>query len=207
MSNGLDHVFQLESYLFRRKMFKIFGGAFHVKDSSGETVMYSTQKAFKLREDMSIWASERKERELLKIRTPQILDWGATYFVTDSTTGEEVGAIARKGLKSVVRDEWKFLSAEQEEIGTLTESGWARAIISRLIKLVPQKYVIRSSDGREISTVKQHFNIFILKYTMDIHEPYPPIDRRLMIAMGILLCAIEGRQGEGGSYGSYGGDI
>jgi uncharacterized protein YxjI len=207
MSNGLDHVFQLESYLFRRKLLKAFGGAFHVKDDSGETVMYSTQKAFKLREDMSVWASEKQERELLRISTPHVLDWGATYYVVDVTTGEEVGAIARKGLKSVVRDEWIFLSGEQEEIGMLTESGWARALVSRFLRFVPQKYVIRAGDGREISTVKQHFNPFILKYTMDIQDPYPPIDRRLLIAMGILLCAIEGRQGQGGSYGSYGGDI
>ena len=207
MSGGFDAVFQLSEYLFRRKVFKLVGGAFHIMDASGNTVMYSTQKAFRLREDMTIWADEDQSRELLTIKTPQILDFGATYMVMDATTGEDVGAIARKGLKSVVKDEWMFISAENLQIGTLTESGWARAIISRLINLVPQNYSITSEDGREVAVINQHFNPFVLKYTMSILEPNPPIDRRLLISMGILLCAIEGRQGGGGTVGTYGGNV
>jgi len=38
-------------YLFRRKVFKIFGGAFHVYDSNQRLLFYSKQKAFKLKED------------------------------------------------------------------------------------------------------------------------------------------------------------
>ncbi len=207
MTGRIDPVFQLSEYLFRRKVFKLVGGAFHIRDASGNTVMYSTQKAFKLREDMTIWADETQSRALLTIKTPQILDFGATYMISDATTGEDVGAIARKGLKSVVRDEWKFISTDNLQIGILTESGWARAIISRLINMVPQKYLIASEDGREVAVINQHFNPFVLKYTMSILEPDPPIDRRLLISMGILLCAIEGRQGGGGTVGAYGGNV
>ncbi|MFO7950853.1 MAG: hypothetical protein R6U36_10895 [Candidatus Fermentibacteraceae bacterium] len=207
MQSGLDPVYQRSFYLFRRKVFKLFGGAFHVKDEQGNTVMYSRQKAFKLREDMTVWADENQSRELLKIKTPQILDFGATYFVTDSTSGEEVGGLARKWGKSMIRDTWHLLAPDQQQVGILQEKSLAGALLSRFIKVVPQKYVIQTMEGARVVSIKQHFNPFVLKYTMTIDDPMPPIDRRLLIAMGILLCAIEGRQGRGGSYGGYGGNV
>ena len=96
-------------YLFRKKVFKLFGGAFHVYDADENVVLYSEQKAFKLREDFRIYCDEMMSEELLTIKTPQILDLGATYYITDGPTGEPVGAIRRKALKSILKDEWLIL--------------------------------------------------------------------------------------------------
>ncbi len=186
--------FQHKQYLFRRKVFKFFGGAFHVYDENGNLVFYSKQKAFKLREDFRVYSDERQMEELLTIKTPQILDIGTTYNVHDATRDEVVGAIRRKGLKSIVKDEWIFLSNEGREIGKLTESSIAGALLSRFINLIPQTYIIVSADGREVAEIRQHFNPFILKYSMTIVEADPSIDRRLLISAGILLAGIERRQ-------------
>lgn len=190
----LHPAFQHNYYLFRRKVFKLFGGAFHVYDEKGNSLFYSKQKAFKLREDFRVYSEERQMEELLTIKTPQILDIGATYNVQDATTGEAIGAIRRKGLKSIIKDEWIFLSNEGREIGRLTESSIAGALLSRFINLIPQTYVIVSADGREVADIKQHFNPFVLKYSMTIVDPRPSIDRRLLISSGILLAGIERRQ-------------
>jgi hypothetical protein len=133
-------------------------------------------------------------QELLTIKTPQILDISATYDVYDATTGEAVGAIKRKGLKSIVMDEWIFLSNGGQEIGKLAETSVVGALLTRFINLIPQDYVITMADGRKIAEVTQHFNPFVLKYSMTILPPEPPIDRRLLIAAGILLAGIERRQ-------------
>lgn len=186
--------FQHNHYLFRRKVFKLFGGAFQVYDESGNLLFYSKQKAFKLREDFRVYSGERQAEELLTIKTLQILDIGATYNVQDTTTGEAIGAIRRKGLKSMVKDEWIFLSNDGREMGRLTERSIAGAFLSRFISLIPQTYVIISADGREVAEIKQHFNPFVLKYTMTIVEPRPSIDRRLLISSWILLAGIERRQ-------------
>jgi len=183
-----------DQYLFRKKVFKLFGGAFHVYDKDGQVVLYSEQKAFKLKEDFRIYSDEYMSEELFTIKTPQILDISATYYVQDGPTGQPVGAIRRKGFKSIIRDEWIFLSNADEEIGTLTETSLASALLSRFINLIPQTYVIRSSTGRDVAVMRQHFNPFVLKYTMDITDPEPPIDRRLLLSAGVLLAAMEGRQ-------------
>lgn len=193
-SKELHPSFTHDYYLFRKKVFKIFGGAFHAYDKNGILLLYSKQKAFKLREDFRVYTDERQMEELLTIKTPQILDIGATYNVEDATTGQAVGAIRRKALKSIIKDEWIFLSDDGREVGMLAESSAFGAIASRVIKLIPQSYVITSTDGRTIAEIRQHFNPFILKCSVSIFGPDVSIDRRLIISAGILLAAIEGRQ-------------
>ena len=190
----LHPAFQYNYYLFRRKVFKLFGGAFYVYDEKENLLFYSKQKAFTLREDFRVYLNEPQMKELLTIKTPQILDISATFNIEDATTGGIIGAIKRKGLKSIVKDEWIFLSKEGQEIGKLTESSTAKALLSRGTNLIPQTYVILSTNGREVAKIKQHFNPLVLKYTMTIVEPEPSIDPRLLISSGILLAGIERKQ-------------
>ena len=191
---ALDPAFMHNEYLVRRKVFKLFGGAFHVYDKTQNLVCYSKQKAFKLREDFRIYRDEAQTQELLTIKTPQILDLGATYHIKDSTTGEDVGALRRKALKSIIRDEWEILSPDGQVLGKMTEQSMAGAIISRFVNLVPQKYAVLDANERKVADVKQHFNPFVLKYTIGITFPDTAIDRRLILAAGILLAGIERRQ-------------
>lgn len=192
--HALHPAFQEDHYLFRRKVFKLFGGAFHVYDEQGRVVLYSKQKAFRLKEDFRVYADERQLDELLVIKTPQILDIGATYHVEDAARGEQVGALRRKALKSILYDSWVYLAPDGEELGRLEETSFLGAIGSRLINLIPQKYRAVTGDERRVARLNRHFNPFVLKYTMRIEDADPPIDRRLLIASGILLAAIERRQ-------------
>jgi len=193
-SAELHPAFGHNYYLFRKKVFKIFGGAFHAYDENGMLLLYSKQKAFKLKEDFRVYADERQVDELLTIKTPQILDIGATYNIEDATTGRPVGAIRRRALKSIFKDEWIYLSNDGSEIGKLSETSVLGAMLSRFVNLIPQNYVITSAEGRQVAAIKQHFNPFVLKYSMSLFDSADSIDRRLIIASGILLAAIEGRQ-------------
>ncbi len=190
MIKGINPAFQHGEYLFRRKVFKLFGGAFHVYDTNGNVLFYSKQKAFKLKEDFRIYSDESMSQELLSITTHHILDIGATYNIRDATTGEAVGALRRKGLKSIIKDEWVILSKEGQEIGIVAENSIVTALLSRFVGLIPQTYVVRTND-REVAEIKQHFNPFVLKYTMTISDVGFSIDPRLLIATGILLAGIE----------------
>lgn len=193
ISEKVHPEFEFSSYLFRRKVFKLFGGEFKVYDESGREVFYSKQKAFKLREDFRVYSAQSNE-ELLTIKTPQILDIGATYNVVDATTGEAIGSLRRKGLKSIFKDEWLFLSNQGQEIGKMEEHSMFGAFMSRFIDLIPQTYNIISAGGAYEAQVKQHFNPFVLKYTMIFPNTNPGIDKRLLLAAGILLAGIERRQ-------------
>jgi len=190
--------FQHPSYLVRRKVFKLVGGAFHVFDPAGNVVLYSKQKAFKLREDIRIYTGEDMGTEVLTIRTDKILDLGATYHVHDSQQGGvRVGSLKRKGLKSMLRDEWIILDPSGQEVGIIQEDSVALALLRRLMVgwLLPQKYN-GTIGNNPVSLFTRNFNPTVskvsLEFSMDTHGQ---LDRRLGIAAAIMLLAIEGKQG------------
>ncbi|MEK6321236.1 MAG: hypothetical protein AABN33_06080 [Acidobacteriota bacterium] len=190
--------FQHNNYLIRRKVFKLFGGAFHVYDPAGQVVLFASMKAFKLKEDIRLYASEDMHAELLLIQARRVLDISAEYDVTDSQTGEKVGVLKRKGLKSMVRDEWIVMDPMDQPIGAIREDSTAMALIRRFIPfagLIPQQYdgEIR---GTPVCTFKQNFNPFVMKISLDFSADVNRLlDRRLGLAAAVLLCAIEGKQG------------
>ncbi len=182
-------------YMIRRKFFKIFGGAFHIYDPAGNVAFYSKMKAFKLKEDLRVYTGEDMAEEVLSIKARSILDFGATYDVTDPATGERVGALRRKGLKSILRDEWLILDANDQEVGMIQEDSMLLALVRRFLSnLVPQTFK-GDMGGVQVLSFRQHFNPFIQKIDLDFSmDTDGRLDRRLGIAASVLLCAIEGRQ-------------
>lgn len=192
-SDRLNPVFQHDTYVFRRKVFRFFGGFFQVYDEHGTEILYSDQARFRLREDFVV-SSKDSNQQLMRIKTPHMVDLWAEYEVRDPDTNAVIGSLRRKFLKSMFKDEWTFFSHDGREIGRLSESSWARALLSRFWGVIPQNYHVYPTGGPLLATLHRHFNPFVLRYTMRILEPNPVIDRRLLVAAGILLAAIERRQ-------------
>lgn len=193
-------VYHQNQYVIRRKVFKIFGAAFHIYDLQGNLAFYSKQKAFKLKEDIRVYGDVEMTSELLCIKARGILDFGMTYDVIDSTTQQVVGSLRRKAWKSFLRDSWNILDVNDQEVGTIQEESGALAILRRFIGgffaqlVAPQKFVGYIGDF-PVLEFSQNRNPFVQKIQLD----YGPdvnglLDRRLGIAAAALLCAIEGRQ-------------
>ncbi|MFZ4575655.1 MAG: hypothetical protein ACOYN0_14770 [Phycisphaerales bacterium] len=187
-----------EKFLIRRKFFKLFGAGFHVYDTQGNLVAYCKQKAFKLREDLRIYTDEKLEKELLRISTNQIIDLSATYTVT-AGEGNVLGSFKRAGLKSAfVRDEWAVFNPQGQQIATLIEESAFKAFIRRWVDYVaiffPQKFLIKSPSGQQIGHMRQRFNPFIYQLGIAFPDPDDVIDDLLILALGCIVSAIEGRQ-------------
>ena len=188
-----------ETYTLRRKVFTIFGAKFHIYDPNGNLALFAKLKAFKIKEDVRIYADEAQTQEVLSIRTKSVFDLAGTYDVQDSTTGETVGALRRKGLKSMFRDEWLILDANGQEIGKIKEDSGFKAFVRRFIEaasfLMPQKFHAEMG-GQTIATYQQNFNPFVQKILIDFSaDTGNKFDPRLGLAAAVLLCAIEGKQG------------
>jgi uncharacterized protein YxjI len=189
--------FQHNNYEVRRKVFKLFGGAFHVYDPTGQVVLFANMKAFKLKEDIRLYDGEDMQTELLLITARRVLDISSEYDVTDSQTGQKVGVLKRKGLKSIVRDEWILMDPMDQMIGSIREDSTAMALIRRFVpfaNLIPQHYN-GEIGGVPVCTFKQNVNPFVMKIAVDFSpDANRLLDRRLGLSAAILLCAIEGKQ-------------
>jgi uncharacterized protein YxjI len=191
-----DSVFNHPTYLIRRKIFKLLGAAFHIYDPQGNVAFYSKQKAFKLKEDIRVYTGEDMQKEVLTIQAKNIIDFSASYAVYDPIAGAKVGVLKRKGMKSIIKDEWIIMDANEKEIGLIQEDSMMLALVRRFLSdLVPQSFD-GTINGRNVCHFKQNFNPFVTKITLDFSmDSDGLLDRRLGIAAAILLCAIEGKQG------------
>ncbi len=152
-------------------------------------------KAFKLKEDIRLYTDETMTAELISIQARKILDFSAAYDVVDSATGRKIGALKRKGWKSLMRDEWIIMDANDNEIGGIQEDNAFVAFIRRFVtNLIPQTFNVQLG-GQPVAEFKQNFNPFVSKLTLDFSlDVQRRLDPRLGIAAGVLLCAIEGKQ-------------
>ncbi len=183
------------SYMIRRKVWTFFGAAFHVHDALGNVVGYSKQKAFKLKEDIRLYQDETCGTEQLVILARQVVDFSASYDVVDPQAGEGVGTLRRRGFKSIIRDEWLLFDGAGNEVGNVKEDSGVMALLRRLAtNWIPQKF-FATIGGTRVASYRQRFNPFVFKLDVEIFPEADQVaDRRLLLAAGILLAAIEGRQ-------------
>ncbi len=187
-----------EQFTVRRKVLKVLGAAFHVYDESGSVVAYCQQKAFKLREDIRLYTDESKTEELLTMKARSIIDFGVTFDIM-LPSGETIGSLRRKGMKSMFRDSWLMYSPEGAEIATMQEDSGALAILRRLHEVFaifsPQKFQITKTDGTHVATLRTHFNLFVYRLGVTVHVEDEEVDELMVLAAACLIAAIEGRQG------------
>ena len=190
----MNNIWGQSEYIIRKKVFSVMGAKLHIYNSSEELILFSQMKAFKLKEDIALYTDETMGKELLRIKARKMIDLSATYDVYDSETGETLGALRRKGLKSIVKDEWVILDPRDNEIGFIKEDSMFMALLRRVITLIPQKYNVEIGN-MVIPAFRQNFNPFVTKIIADFSEDRKGLlDRRIGLAAAILLCAIEGKQ-------------
>ena len=192
--------FAHDTYVIRKKFFKIFGEDFQLFDPAGNLVLFSKLKAFRLKEDIRLFEDESMGKEVLAIKARGVIDFSMGYDVVDSETGGHVGVLKRKGFKSMLRDEWIVCDPEENEIGLLREDSQVKAIVRRFVEIaalfMPQKYHLER-DGQRVAEFTQGMNPIIQRLTLDFTaDTENRLDPRLGIAAGVLLAAIEGRQSE-----------
>ena len=191
----MNPIFQHPRYLLKRQAIALTG-KFRFYDPNGTQVMFSEQRMFRLREDIRVYSDESKTQEVLSIKARNIMDFSASYDVVDTALNQKVGVLRRKGLRSLLRDEWEILDVNDRTVGLLFEDNVGLALLRRLLlgSLLPQNYDMTFGETR-VGDLRQNFNPFRyelnLDFSMDVSRL---LDRRLGIAAGILLAAVEGKE-------------
>jgi hypothetical protein len=203
------NIFESTKLEFRRKIFVLAGAKIDVADQqSGTGVGFVKMKAFKLKEDIRLFADETKTQELLTIQARQIIDFGATYDVSDPQSGSKLFSLQRKGLRSTfVRDKWLILDSQGNEYGYYEEVG-VLALIRRYTGWIPffgglvefvffflsidyELYVTTSGQPQLAAIMTRHKNPFVVKYETDATVGDTNVDNRMIVAATTMLTIIE----------------
>lgn len=167
------------------------GSEFFIHAQSGELLLLAAQKGFKLKEEIDIFTDQGKTNCIMQIRARQIMDISAAYDVTDAKTGQRIAVFKRKGLKSILRDEWDVCGPNEEPYGQMVEDSMLLAVVRRFLSnWIPQNYDF-NVNGTRVVDLKQNFNPF--SYHLNIIME-GQVDPKVAVAGAVLLAAIEGRQ-------------
>jgi hypothetical protein len=182
------------TYVARRNFFNFMGITCRILDRAGGLLFFIKMKAFKLREDITIYSDESRSDAVINIKARQIVDFSACYDVTDVASGQKLGACRRKGFKSILKDEWELLDADDALLGHAKEDSMLLAMIRRFLSnLIPQTFII-DAMGETIGKLKGTWNPFLVKYYVDFSGNKGKVDPRLLLGMTVLLLTIEGKQ-------------
>lgn len=194
MTGSVDDRYRHSNYHLKKQVLKIVGSAVRIFGPNGELMFYIERKAFKLKDDIRIYADEGKTVELLSIHARQMFDFFGTFDVFDSTSKQMIGTLQRRNLVSAFRDEWSVLDAAGVQTGRLFEDSLGLALVRRfLTPLIPQSYDVMHGDTK-VADFKQKFTFFGYEMSLDFAAGSSDHDRRLAIAASVLLSLIEGKQ-------------
>jgi hypothetical protein len=175
-----------------------------VRDAAGQLQMYVKQKAFKLKEAVTVFADEQQTRPLYHINADRVIDFRARYHFTDAA-GNYIGSIKRQGARSIWRTRYDIEHNDQVVMTIQEENPWikvADAVFSDLPVVgifsgyvFNPAYSVSAPDGRVLMRlVKEPAFLegkFRIEETLDIPE-----HEEVRIVLGMLMMLLlERRRG------------
>jgi hypothetical protein len=184
-------IFQQDSFTVRQKIFSL-APKFVFFDHEGKVLAFLRKRVFSWKDDIRVFTDETQSFELLRVKGRQIIDFGASFDVTDSIAGRKVGVLKRRGWKSILRAEWDILDECDQEVGKIREDSAFRAAVRRLLgRIIPQGYTFEVA-GEPVGTAQYTWNVFVptvhVDFTTDLTRR---LDRRLLVAAIVLLMTVE----------------
>ena len=167
---------------------------------AGGPVAFIRQKRMAFREDIRFFADEGETQELFRIKARRVIDIGGRYDVVDPG-GAPIGVLEHAFRRSLLRSTWRMLTPADEELAVAQEKNQALAILRRVIDFVlygewvpiPYDFVIRDRE-RDLGHFTRKFLSVRDRYTLDLSgDTDNRLDRRLAIALGIGLDALQNR--------------
>lgn len=183
--------FSGDEFVAEGKLFSFFGDKFEIRDPEGNLRFFVNQKAFKLKEAIEVYADDNMAETLLKIKARHISSADAIFDVK-TPDGRPIGAFERQGLKSLVRDEWRMLDTDGNQIGVIEEDSLVASLARQFLGgLLPQTYHVRAY-GQPAAVFDQQFHPLVARYEVDFSlDTDGRLDPRMGIAAVVLILAIE----------------
>jgi hypothetical protein len=168
-----------------------------INNSQGSTVMHVQQQLFKLKELIHVFADTTRTQDIYNIKADRMIDWSARYNFSDDA-GRVIGAVKRKGMKSLWKAHYDVYDGEQVVFTIQEENPWIK-VIDSLLSEVPivgmftgyffnPTYLVQRPNGREVMRLSKvpsfMSRIFTIKAVDKLTEKEEP---QVLLSLMMLL--------------------
>ncbi|MFT5822693.1 MAG: hypothetical protein ACI8ZM_003949 [Crocinitomix sp.] len=179
---------------------------FIAKDAQGKPLVYVRSKLFKLKEDIQVFATEKKEEVLFTIKADRIIDFNASYAFMNEE-GEHIGHVGRKGAKSLLKAHYEIYDDQKTpEFLIKEENPWAK-FWDAMLGEVPilsmftgymfnPRYAIKRTGSEEvIMRLSKEKSFFGRRFKLEkLGELEEGEDERLILGL-MMMSLLERRRG------------
>jgi uncharacterized protein YxjI len=167
--------------------------------TAGQPIAFVRQKKLAIKEDIRFFSDENESEELFRIKARAVLELGGRYDVT-TPDGQRIGALEKVFGQSLLRSTWRVIGSDETELAVVKERSQFWAIVRRAIDAVPYGDFIPivfhftiDKDGTHLGDFNRRIGVRDT-YDLDLsHDTARTIDRRLAVALGIALDALQSR--------------
>jgi uncharacterized protein YxjI len=176
-----------------------------VRDANGQLVFYVKQKAFKLREAVTVFADEGQTRALYTIAADRVLDLSAQYHIADAN-GRPLGAVRRRGMRSLWSAHYEIERGGATVFVIREENPWVK-VIDGVIGQLPligaltgyflhpaYRVAQREEAPSKLRVVKQPA-LFEGRYVIEKLETVSDEDERLIVLALLMMLLLERARG------------
>jgi len=176
-----------------------------VVDATGQLVSYVKQRAFRLKEDVTIFADEAQSRALYHIKADRIIDIGATYSIV-AADGQPLGAVRQRGMRTLWSATYDILDELRNPVGVVHEqNAWVK-VLDGLIGEIPflgfviqqwinPTYLIDGADGTTLLRMRKRPSLIERRFTVEQVLPLP--SRLEPLALPAILMVVLLERGRG----------
>ncbi len=176
-----------------------------VVDATGQLVSYVKQRAFRLREDVTIFADEAQAQPVYRIKANKIIDIGATYSIT-SADGRPLGAVRQRGMRTFWKATYDILDESGSAIGLIHEQdAWVK-VIDGLIGEIPlvgfviqqwinPTYLIDGADGVTLLRLRKRPSLIERRFLLEQDSPLPSRLEQLALPAVLMVVLLERGRG------------
>jgi uncharacterized protein YxjI len=170
-------------------------------DTKGEQIAFAEQNRFAFREAVKVWTNDSKSTVFFTINADKLLDIHGKFLVKDGA-GNLIGYCRKVFGASLLRSTWEVYDARDQLLFRAREKSRTMAIARRIAQFVPYLADIApffpfnfvyEKDGTIVGIHKRVWGRLTDQYMLELHEQLKECDRRLVLALGILLDALQDR--------------
>lgn len=172
----------------------------YITDAAGQSVLYVKMKALRFKEEVNVYTDDTKSNELYQINADRVIDFSAKYNF--SARGQAVGAIKRKGLRSLFKAEYLVSDAADVHSHTITEDNVAVRLMDMLLNQIPivnmftgflfhPSYTAAEANSqRGIMQVKKQAAFFEGKFTIEKLDPTIDAETEQRLLLSFLMMTL-----------------
>lgn len=174
-----------------------------VTDATGRLTFYAKQKAFKLKEAVTIFADKEQTLPLYTINADRVIDFSARYNFSDRS-GTALGAVKRQGMKSLWKARYDIADGDGPGMTIQEANPWTK-VFDGLFGEIPiigmftgylfhPAYEVHRQDGTTVMRLRKEPAFFESIYTI---ERLAPLDEReeirVLLSLIMLVLLERGR--------------